>query len=84
MRSIDQFSAMQTHPELGLDPRYNSAKLAVQWHPVAKPLFFREGASMPKTSYRSTPLRIPLARPLILHRTVPPESHPSSLLPPHP
>ena len=29
MRSIDQFSAMQTHPELGLDPRHNGAELAV-------------------------------------------------------
>jgi hypothetical protein len=29
MRSIDQFSAMKTHPELGLDPRRNSAELAI-------------------------------------------------------
>ena len=29
MHSIDQFSAMQTHLELGLDPRRNSAELAV-------------------------------------------------------
>ena len=29
MRSIDQFSAMKTHPELGLDPRRNGAELAV-------------------------------------------------------
>ena len=29
MRSIDQFSAMQTHLELGLDPRRNGAELAV-------------------------------------------------------
>jgi hypothetical protein len=29
MCSIDQFSAMKTHPELGLDPRRNGAKLAV-------------------------------------------------------
>ena len=27
MRSIDQFSAMKTHPELGLDPRHNGAEL---------------------------------------------------------
>ena len=29
MHSIDQFSAMKTHPELGLDPRSNGAELAV-------------------------------------------------------
>ena len=29
MRSIDQFSAMKTHLELGLDPRHNGAELAV-------------------------------------------------------
>ena len=29
MRSIDQFSAMKTHPELGLDPHRNGAELAV-------------------------------------------------------
>jgi hypothetical protein len=29
MRSIDQFSAMKTHPELGLDPRRNGVELAV-------------------------------------------------------
>ena len=29
MRSIDQFSAMQTHPELSLDPRRNGVELAV-------------------------------------------------------
>ena len=29
MRSIDQFSAMKTHPELGLDPCRNGAELAV-------------------------------------------------------
>ena len=29
MRSIDQFCAMKTHPELGLDPRHNGAELDV-------------------------------------------------------
>jgi hypothetical protein len=29
MRSIDQFSATKTHPELGLDLRRNGAELAV-------------------------------------------------------
>ena len=29
MHSIDQFSAMQTHPKLGLDPRCNGAELTV-------------------------------------------------------
>jgi hypothetical protein len=29
MCSIDQFSAMKTHPELGLDPCRNGAELAV-------------------------------------------------------
>jgi hypothetical protein len=29
MRSIDQFSVIKTHPELGLDPRHNGAELAV-------------------------------------------------------
>ena len=29
MCSIDQFSAMKTHPELGLDPHRNGAELAI-------------------------------------------------------
>jgi hypothetical protein len=29
MCSIDQFSVMKTHPELGLNPRHNGTKLAV-------------------------------------------------------